>query len=299
MTNPIKYRVLAPLNDFDCHIDTLPSNGFLSIKKYSATPDLGDLKEELSKSELDDINSIKHWLTFEYQEEGVLNQSNIIILFLLGLWLEIPTKTHVKLIFKYSINSDSEFKSLIRCLDHFHWIEGQATDDINIANLESALRNVRLIFPIVKKQKRLRDALVFTASGCMSFRWQIAFISFSAAVETILTYKDGPGITKRLAKSCSCLTEKTKRNRNYEYRRFIKLYGIRSDIIHGRIHRIKNTKRLELLTNFSNLLRKLWICILIDKSVLKELEKKDSNRGIFFKKIEAGYTPPHVKIKRT
>ena len=137
----------------------------------------------------------------------------------------------------------------------------------------------------------------------MTTRWQVAFMSFSSAVEAILTYNKGGGITKRLAKSYACLTERKKRERNKEYRRFIELYGIRSDIIHGRVHRLRKTqkksveaRRIEYLIDFSNLLRKLWIGVLSNKSAITELEKKDSSREVFFQKVEKGYSPPKVKI---
>jgi|GEM_PF-1450478 len=305
MSNIKKYIALAPLSGFSWKGELIECSLFnMKIIRYFDLPDLHKLENELSSSEQNMIRSVTHWLTFEYEVSENFNQSNIIILFLIGLWLAVPTKTHVRLIFKFSAESeDGKERGLIRCFEHFQWIKGQISKNVSTDQIKETFENIKLIRAIILKKKRLWNALVLTAAGCMTIRWQVAFINFSSAVETILTYNKGGGITKRLAKSYACLTEKGKRKRNREYRRFIKLYGIRSDIVHGRGHKLRKTKnksveerRIEYLDDFSNLLRKLWICVLSNKSVVKELEKRDSSREVFFQRTENGYSPPKVKI---
>ncbi len=300
-----KYIAIAPLSGFSWEDELIECSLFnLRIIRYFDLPDLHGLESELSGSEQEIIRSVTHWLTFEYEVTENFNQSNIVILFLIGLWLSVPTKAHVRLIFKFSAETgDGKERGLIRCLDHFQWIKGQVSRKISTKQIEEAFENIQLIKPIILRKKRLWNAIVLTAAGCMTTRWQVAFMNFSSAVETILTYNKGGGITKRLAKSYACLTEKKKHERNKEYRRFIKLYGIRSDIVHGRAHKLRKTqkksveaRRIEYLIDFSNLLRKLWICVLSNKSIVKELEKKDSSREVLFQKVEKGYSPPKVKI---
>jgi hypothetical protein len=300
-----RYFVIAPLSGFSWNGQLIEFDKFnFKIARYPDPPALQGLETDLSSSERAIIRSVTHWLSFEYEETDIFNQSNIVILFLIALWLSVPTKTHVRIIFKFSSKAQQgKERGLIRCLDHFQWIAGQISKRINTEQIEQAFVNIKLLEPIILKKRGLWNALVLTAAGNMTTKWQVAFMNFSAAVETILTYKKGGGITKRLAKSYSCLTERNKRERNREYRRFIKLYGIRSDIVHGRIHRLRNIpqkgvseRRLEYLIDFSNLLRKLWISVLTKKSTVIELEKKDSSRELFFNKTEQGYTPPYVKI---
>lgn len=306
MTIGKKYLVLAPLIGFSWKGALIEFNIFnLKIARYSNLPDLKGLEKDLSRSELDIIRSVTHWLLFEYEETDNINQSEIVILFLIGLWLSIPTKTHARLIFKFTAEDQKDKeRGFIRCFDHFQWISGQTSKAINDQQLEDALQNFRRIIPVILNRKRLSNALVLTAAGCMTIKWQVAFMNFASAAEAILTYSKGGGITKRLAMSYACLTEKNQRERNKEYRRFIKLYGIRSDIVHGRIHRLRNTKkmpveerRLGFLIDFSNLLRKLWVSVLENRKIVTELEKKDSLREVFFKRIEKGYSPPKVKIQ--
>lgn len=305
MSSGKKYLALAPLSGFSWKGESIEFNKYnLKIVRYYHPPDLQGFESDLSGSEGDMIRSVTHWLIFEYEETENFNQSDIIILFLIALWLSVPTKTHVRLVFKFSTKTQAgKERSLIRCLDHFQWITGQASNIMQTEQIKEAFQNIQFLEPIILKGKRLWNALVLTAAGCMTTRWQVAFMDFSAAIETILTYKKGGGITKRLAKSYACLTERKKGERNKEYRRFIKLYGIRSDIVHGRIHKLRKTpkksveeRRLEYLIEFSDLLRKLWICVILNKSVVAKLEKKDSSRKVFFQNIEKGYIPPNVKI---
>ena len=151
---------------------------------------------------------------------------------------------------------------------------------------------------IYRRNKRLQTAMVNTYFAGVTRQWKVAYICLSGALETMLTYESGSGITKRLAKTYACLTEQTKRKRNAVYRRFISLYGIRSRIIHGKYRGLGNRDRnLTLLSEFSGLLRKLWQTVLSNKEHCRELEKGDDKRKAYFAKLERKYQPPQVKIK--
>ncbi|MGO9579603.1 MAG: hypothetical protein ACLP2P_09345, partial [Desulfobaccales bacterium] len=113
--------------------------------------------------------------------------------------------------------------------------------------------------------------------------------------EAILTYSERPGITKRLAKTFVCLTETQKYKRDLEFSKFIELYKIRSDIMHGRAMNYDDANiNLKNLNEFETLLRKLWELILSSKHIIVELEKSDADRKIFFDKNEQGYQPPSI-----
>jgi len=100
MASTRKYSVLAPLSRFPWDGDSFESETFnLRISRYRELPDLKGLEKDLATLDLDVIKGTAYWLSFEYEENEILHQSNLVILFLLALWLSIPTETHVKLIF--------------------------------------------------------------------------------------------------------------------------------------------------------------------------------------------------------
>jgi len=181
-------------------------------------------------------------------------------------------------------------------LERSEWIKSQARNQIETKYLQKLQGIVDSLKSIYIARKRNWNSLVLTFNGCSTVHWQVAFICFSAAVEGILTYEKGPGIAERLAKSFACLTEKTKKKRDSAYRAFKHSYGIRSDIMHGRIvySMVRGTVKLRELVKSSNLLRNLWKVILSSGSIMNELEKNDLERRNWFAKIEHGYNPPKI-----
>jgi len=294
MKNQKLFRALVPLYYFPYQEASIPKHKILKIRKFKNPPNLKGLETELSKAELEELRSTPYWLTIVYNKSKVWDDSNITIIFLVALWLEVPTKTQAMHLFELSTDENSKEKTFTRCLDRFQWNKKHVIRNITSDNIKNAFRNFDLLVPIWKRKKRLSDALIMTVAGCMSFRWQIAYISFASAVETLLTYQEGAGITKRLAKSYACLMETNIKKRNAEYKKFRKLYKIRSDIIHGRMRRIAKTtkhkadKLLTILADFSSLLRNLWGKIVVNKFIPYELEKGDNLRSLFFDKIEMG-----------
>jgi len=296
-----KYKALIPLYNFSYAGNYIPTNKTLKIEKFDNPPSLHELEKELSSSECDDLSSTEYWLSFEHNKQKGWDTSNITILFLIALWLETPTETHARHLFEFSTDKNPEEKGFSRCLDRFQWNRKTVSEKITSDNITKAFEYFDLLTPLLRRNKRLKDALVMSAAACMSYRWQIAYISFSSAVETLLTYEKGPGLTNRLATSYACLVETNTKKRNFEYKKFKKLYEVRSDIIHGRIRKVAKTskdkanKHLELLADVSGLLRDLWKKIITEKSLVFELEKSDASRKIFFNKIKMGYMPPETK----
>jgi len=216
--------------------------------------------------------------------------SIIINVLLLSLWIVGPIRATT--FFKFS-----DYRTVSIIHSQIQHNEKDTFAECSDDSLAITSKFYKEIFRIYKKDKRLQTAIVNTYFGCVTFQWKVAFICFSAALETMLMYGRGPGITKRLAKTYACLTEQTKRQRNKAYRQFIKLYGIRSRIIHGEYRWLKKPDRnLTHLSNFSDLLRRLWRIVLSSKEYCRELEKGDEKRRLLFGKIEAGYIPPKVKI---
>ena len=155
MSSGKKYSVLAPLSGFSWKGELTECNAFtLKHIRYHDLSDLHGFESELSGAEQEEIRSVTHWLTFGYEENSNFNQPNIIILFLIGLWLSVPTMTHVKWIFKSSAEAgDGRERSLIRCLEHFQWIKEQISKDISTEQIKEAFENIQLIMPMILREE--------------------------------------------------------------------------------------------------------------------------------------------------
>lgn len=245
----------------------------------------------LTEFDKDDLRYVTHWLLFEQKDNDILNESEKINIFLIALWISSPTKTQVKISFKSSEN----MYTVSRYLDRFKCNISYSIYKIDNELLTKVNEYIDSIMNIYVNSKRIYNSLLLNLCGNFSISWQVAFICFSSAMEAILTYSERPGITKRLAKSFACLTETQKSKRDLEFKRFIELYKIRSDIMHGRAMNYDDANmNLNNLNKYETLLRKLWQLILPSKDIIGELEKSDADRKIFFDKTEKGYQPPSI-----
>ena len=283
-----KFKVIVPLSNFTWSGKTFQIDDLYTIEKMDTIPDLAWCEDLLSKNDKDDIGRASHWLSFEQSSNDKLSPSEKVNIFLLALWIVLPTRVHVRFRFELPRESgNGQYCSAVRYYDQFQWIKTQAKDQIKTKNLQKLQGVIDSLQKIYTNPKRLWNSLVLTLKGCTTIDWQVAFICFSAAAEGILTYKEGTGITRRLATSFACLTKRTKNQRDTAYQKFCALYGIRSDIMHGRIvhSRMTDGKKLKELSRFSNLLRGLWKTILLSPSIMAEIEKCDAKREVWFNKI--------------
>jgi hypothetical protein len=62
--------------------------------------------------------------------------------------------------------------------------------------------------------------------------------------------------------------------------------------MHGRSHKIKKEDRLEELSNFQNLLRKLWQTTIQSESLISVLEGTDAKRRKYFENLQKNFVPP-------
>src|SRR5205823_1273542 len=115
----------------------------------------------------------------------------------------------------------------------FAWVSGATHGDFDDPDLRSAATYCQTLHGLCRARGRLNDALILTATGCWSHRWQAALICYAAAAEALLTYSTAPGITRRLAASYACLVETQTARRDAAYEEFRALYSVRSDIMHG------------------------------------------------------------------
>lgn len=293
----LKFKVLAPLSNFNWSGNNFQIGDFCFIEKLDKIPDLSWCEDLLSQSEKEDLGDVSHWLSFEQSPDDKLSPSEKINIFLLVLWIALPTRVQVRFRFELLHKSGNGQEShAVRYYDHFQWIEPQAKNHIETKHLQKLHKLIGGLETIYISHQRLWNSLVLTFNGCTTIYWQVAFICFTAAAEGILTYETGRGITNRLAKSFACLTKKAKRQRDAAYQTFKHSYNIRSDIMHGRIvySAMKNKSKLKELAKFSDLLRKLWKVLILSQAIMAELEKDDTHRKTWFIKIEHGYNPPKI-----
>jgi len=231
---------------------------------------------------------VSHWLRFRWREGEELKPGAIVNLVLLSLWLVKPLRTHVDVRFELWANGSCTTK----LLEPFQWISTDTHDPIDDADLQSAAKYYPALLELSRNRGRLNDALVLTLAGCTANRWQVAFVCYAAAAETLLTYSEGSGLTNRLAMAYACLVESQPNARDTAFSRFKDLYSIRSDIVHGRGHRLQASDRLPLLSEFIGMLRKLWKVVVSSAPLMVELEGQDAQREIYLRAKCFGYWRP-------
>jgi hypothetical protein len=287
-----RFEVYAPLQDFWWDGDDFPFAGGVAVKRIDEIPDLGGRQSFLSSSEWQRATQCSHWLTFHWAEGTEPEPADATNLFLLSLWLAKPTKCNVAVRFEINRSDPGNGDTVSRVLDRFSWIPGTLDPDFRKDHLQQASLYYQTLEPIYGARGRLSNAVVLTVTGCWSSGWQTALICQAAAAETILTYSTTRGLTQRLGISYACLVASDKAGRDAAYKDFVDLYSARSDVVHGRMHRMAHADALPTLFRFQTLLRKLWHAVLISPQLTAALELDDASRKAHLAPIQAGYTPP-------
>jgi hypothetical protein len=240
---------------------------------YEAT----EYHDFLSTEELKLCRETEHWLSVSQPVHYELSAAEAVNAFLIALWVIKPTFTHVPLRF---VEMPQE-RTAVRLLDRMQWIEGHAAHGIATGDLTAVSEVLGPLRDVYLERRRLRSALTLTFRGCISKDWQVGFVCFSAAAEAMLTYAADRGVTNRLAMSYAKLTAAPEIIAASEL--FKRLYGIRSDIVHGRSYDRKLTERnLHELAEFADVLRKMWIAVLRSSDLRTQLEGDDEQRRQFF-----------------
>jgi hypothetical protein len=290
------FDIYAPLQDFVWHGDDVELLPGLHIKRSVVGFNISDFSTEaLASSESRRVESATHWLSFQSGENETLDPAEIENLFLLSLWLVKPTRTEIAFRFHVGRGNESGSNTFYRRLDRFRWILGTPDSGFELDELKCAGVYLRRLIAFGQSRNRLNNALILTIAGCMSHFWEVALTCHAAAVEGLLTHSEEPGITKRLAKAYACLVEQAATDRDAAYQEFISLYATRSDIIHGRTHKIGPQDRLPELVRFQKILREIWLAVIASNGLEKALEDTDAEREKYFRGCEDGYTPPNKK----
>lgn len=289
-----QFEVYAPLQDFCWNGDDFALTPGLRMRRFNPDekPDLRGLDATLAEDERTDAFSSRHWLTFRWNEGDVPCPAETVNLALVALWLVKPTRSHVAFRFELGHEAAAAEKGRFRLFDRFAWVPGATHDEFEDSDLQSVSSHYPALRDICCAGGRLSNALMLTLAGCWSHHWQPALICHAAAAEAILTYATGPGITNRLATSYACLVETQANARDAAFIEFRELYSVRSDIMHGRTHKVPESERLPILARFQGTLRTLWGYVLSSPQLITVLDGTDSLREAWFLSLQCGYTPP-------
>ena len=283
-------KVFAPLFHFRSQESNFRITSYLSIETHTYTFRKED-KSYLSEEERFEAIDCKYWVIINKKIPKDLNPSVILNTLLLAFWIHKPTKVQTRFWFRVQANEGT----VSRIMDRFLFnSKDRIIRDFDLDDLKKIAKIYSLLVRISRRRGRLQTALHNTYQGAINSNWKVAFVLYTAALEAMLTYSKGPGITKRLSKSYACIVAKKKKQRDSNFRKFHRLYNTRSDIMHGRAMRVTSAGNLKRLSELSSLLRKLWICILSDQQLGTVLESPDNVRKIFFIDIEACYSPPLI-----
>ncbi|MCF7794466.1 MAG: hypothetical protein K9N09_03060 [Candidatus Cloacimonetes bacterium] len=213
--------------------------------------------------------------------------TNYIHLFQLSLL--IVKSTTLKIFYKFNTEDLNRFEDIFKFIDEKEYNVNIELDDTVLIK-----KYYPIILEIFNENNRLRSALVSMLNGCTAIHWSASYVLFITTFETILTHKSNWGIKKKLAWAYSILTEKDNQQREIAFREFLKIYKVRSEILHGESFKDKyNDGKLNLkeLAKCRDMLRKLWQIILNSEELIDVLSGKDNVRKEYFKKISEGWMP--------
>lgn len=274
-------RVWAPLIDFPWDGGGYPLRDDMRIssRPTDCPWDAEAARYFLSEEERASAQASDHWIEIDQPSHDTASAAAKINMFLIALWIVRPSLTHVSMRFEQGPDG----LNVMRVLERFQWIKDQLHPDVKQEHLASVRAMVPALLRVHERRGRLSNALSLTFRGCISKDWQSSFICFSAALEGLLNYGRGGGVTERLATAYSKLLARYGESGSDDRQRFANLYNVRSAIVHGRAYeRESSTRNLVDLTAGSDLLRKVWRIVLEHEAVLEMLEEEDTARQTFF-----------------
>lgn len=286
------FDVYVPLHGFHWDGNDLEFVPGLHIKRLTTTPDLTRFENGLTPREFGNLrNEVSHWLTFE-TSEGIKPSPGVVSnLFLLSLWLTKSTKTHVAFRFKIGKEAAESETGVVRLLDRFQYVEGSTHTKFDDHDLRKAGSYFQAMLKI-PPDTRLFMGQILTLNVCWQLHWHAAILFSATATETLLTYSESPGLTKRLSVAYACLLHTTQQDRDVAFSDFRECYKTRSDIVHGRTLNIAKSDRLERVVRWQNILRTLWAHILTNPILIGVLNGDDMQREAYIAPLVSGYVPP-------
>lgn len=218
------------------------------------------------------LHDARKWLCFS--RDADLDQQEVLNAFLLALWVAVPTETFAR----YMLGEvPMELQALFAHVPHPHIKRRVTLDD---------MERVKVFFPAIlgirRTKGRLQEALHLTFGGCIqSASWQVAVVSYMAALEALVSYERTIGGTvNHIQRACELLVRPA--DRKLQNRRIAVAYDVRNDIAHGMGYKhVDGARNLAELARVRDLLRDAWAAVLPDPAAIAALEGDDGQRRVF------------------
>lgn len=280
-------NVFSPLSNFLTRVECFDFSDYLSMKpSYEMDFNLENIGYFISQFEIGELRRCTHWVILDKNKSRLLNESVTLNTLLLAFWVHSANKISIN----YRFDEKESGCNVIFSRFQFNEMDNNKPEyDLNDLKKVGAYFNQ--LENITITNGRLHTALSNTFQGCIASNWKTGYLLYTAALEAILTYGRGFGITNRLSKSYACLIETDSQKKQLEYQNFYNLYNIRSDIMHGKEMDTSADDNLTNLSRLASALRKLWQFILSDSYLIDTLEKQDDDRKKIFQNLEDGFKP--------
>lgn len=277
-------HVYAPAFKFYGDFDEYEITDYLKISRHCYVPTNFDKEALLSGDEINAIRSTDFCFEINEKIPGNLNPEKILNTLLLAIWILRPSQVYIGYRFG---PGEGDFS---RLLDQFICNSAEIQEEEYSLNDLAGIKGIFVsLLGVLERSGRLSNAFDLTFRSCMAYSSLVAHVLSTAALETLLTYKRGKGLTARLATSFACLTSHTQRARERAFRKFCAVYDFRSDIMHGRVPRISRDRHLRNLKMSADCLRLTWRKVLEDATLMKVLEGRDSEREHLFARLESRF----------
>lgn len=282
LNEPAKLEVWAPLFGFQwagterkIGFDTKIVDG--SRFSYYNAPAIARF---LSQEERDECRETPHWLWFTQSAHSRLAPGANANAFLLALWVARQTPTYMRVRFHHNDFGDH---GAARVLDRFTWIGDHVSDSVQDDDLDYTARILPGIRACYLKTTRLRSALTLTARACTARDWQVAFMSFTAAMTALLRHAGRSPLTDKLARAYTHLVLRPSVKGAPSAAEFTRLHRIGTQLFVGRAYELRDSEEnLENLKAMADACRLTWGRVLESARLRNSLEGTDIDRARLF-----------------
>lgn len=239
------------------------------------TAQLSEALEDLQRTSLE---TATHVLEIEKDNEFGCEASELVQIFLLSMWIVAPTTAHARFRFE---RSGSEVE-VVHYLDRFGHLDAHVVDELTPAQLASIAGTMKVLVEIARTDGRLFIGAMMTVAACEAVRWRVSYLCHASSLEALLTCGHRYDITKNLSEAYACIVAETAADRALACDEFRDVYGVRSEIVHGRLYGTADPdQNLDRLAGVHDVARRLWRVIVSERAVLDALEGDDAMRSAF------------------
>lgn len=265
--------IVAPIFDFTTEVDDMWFGDMLRLRRAQYAPTKRDERFCLAGSEIGELKGSSHLLELTAVDSSI-DLTEIINTFLISLSLQKPSKAQVR--FEFLPDGFSR---------HMTRFQFNSLDEPETTYSKSELEQVSIIYKalvsVLRRRGRLHSALSATYHALSSFNAGPAIVEIATALEALVTYRRGQGLTHRIATACAGICATSEAEARKLYPDFKRVYNARSDFVHGRSYPRTGQKNLEDLALSAKLMRRVWRAIISEREGkwMKVLERPDPDRA--------------------